>query len=442
IFVTGGSPDSVAVGDFNGDGLQDLVVANSDDDNVSVFLNTTAPGATTITFASPVTFAVGAEPFSVAVADMNGDGLLDLVVANTFDDSVSVLLGTTAPGAATLSFATQVRFSVSFPVYVAIADFNGDGVPDVVTSSDSDDNVSVLLNMTTPGGTPVLGDPNVFAVGAAPEQVAVGDINGDGRPDLVVPNRLNDNVTVLINTTLPGETVAKFTAQPTVPSGGSEPDFAVVTDFNGDGKQDIAVLNADDDDFNVLLNTTVEGVPLGFAAATNFPVNDSGESVATADFNGDGKQDMVSAGTAVISVLLNTTAPGATSPSFGSAVSVANGNFSGSLTVADFNGDGKPDVAAVENNGSGGVRILINTTPPGSAVPTFASTFIPDLNNSEFSITVGDFNGDGKPDLAMTASNAISVMSIWLNTTSPGCTTATFATPATFNLSPASALPS
>ena len=106
-FAVGNDPDSVAIGDLNGDGKPDLAVANYDSGTVSVLLNTTAPGATTPTFATQATFAVGSYPYSVAIGDLNGDGKPDLAVANEGSSSVSVLLNTTAPGSTTPSFAAQ-----------------------------------------------------------------------------------------------------------------------------------------------------------------------------------------------------------------------------------------------------------------------------------------------------------------------------------------------
>src|SRR5262249_45374319 len=130
-FATGATPYSVAVADVNGDGKPDLLVANklssNVSSNVSVLLNMTAPGAATPESAAQNTFAVGASLRSVAAADVNGDGKPDLLVANYFSHTVGVLLNMTQPGATTPVFATQQTFASTFPRFVAAADVNGDG---------------------------------------------------------------------------------------------------------------------------------------------------------------------------------------------------------------------------------------------------------------------------------------------------------------------------
>ncbi len=196
-FAVGNQPGTVAVADFNGDGKPDLVVTNLNDNTVSVLLNTTTPGAATPTFATQHTFAVGIGAQSVAVADINGDGQPDIVVVNSSDGTVSVLLNTTSPGAAVPSFAAQQTFSVgSNPGAVAVGDFNGDGRPDLVVTVGN--NAGVLLNTTAPGATTVsFATQTNFAAGS-PVSVAVGDFNGDGKPDLAVAN--NGGVSVLLNT--------------------------------------------------------------------------------------------------------------------------------------------------------------------------------------------------------------------------------------------------
>src|SRR5881397_2620325 len=175
----GTNPRSVAVGDFNGDGRLDLAVTNASSYDV--------PGTVSVllgngdgTFQSALSFAVGSNPLSVAVGDVNGDGRLDLAVANYYSNDVSVLLGN---GDGTFQPARTFRVG-TYPSSVVVGDFNGDGRPDLAVANGNSNDVSVLLGNGDGTFQPALS----FAAGTAPVSVAVGDINGDGRPDLAVAN--------------------------------------------------------------------------------------------------------------------------------------------------------------------------------------------------------------------------------------------------------------
>jgi len=367
-FAAGSGPQSVAVADFNGDGRSDMVVANYLDGTVSVYLNTTAAGATAPSFAAPVTFAAGGTPYAVAVGDFNGDGRPDLAVANATatDGTVSVLLDTAAAGATAPSFAAQVTFAVvGGPFSVAVGDFNGDGRPDLAVANATDGTVSILLNTTAAGATaPSFAAQQTFAVGSGPTSVAVGDFNGDGRADLVTTNVNDKTVSVLLNTTAAGATTLSFAAQQTFAVGGA-PYSVAVGDFNGDGKPDLAVAN-DDGGTSVLLNTTAAGATApSFAAQQVFGVGLHPYFVAAGDFNGDGRTDLAVAyeGDNTVSVLLNTTAAGATVPSFAAQQTFNVGAQPEAVAVGDFNGDGRPDIA-VANESANTVSVLLNTTVP------------------------------------------------------------------------------
>jgi len=136
-FATGSNPLSVAASDVNGDGRPDLLVANSSSDTgVGVAEHDGARAPPHPASPPQQTFATGSNPYSVAASDVNGDGRPDLLVANVSSDTVSVLLNTTAPGAATPSFAARQTFATgSNPFSVAASDVNGDGRPDLLTAN-------------------------------------------------------------------------------------------------------------------------------------------------------------------------------------------------------------------------------------------------------------------------------------------------------------------
>ena len=189
-FTTGARPVSVTTADVNGDDKPDLIVANYNDNTVSVLLNTSALGAAKQTFATPVTFATGGGPISVTTSDVNGDGKPDLIVANHITNTVSVLLNTSAPGATIPSFVAQQAFATgSYPYSVTATDVNGDGKPDLIVANFGSNSVMVLLNTTASGAaTLTFAAQQAFATGSAPDCVATADINGDGKPDLIVTN--------------------------------------------------------------------------------------------------------------------------------------------------------------------------------------------------------------------------------------------------------------
>jgi hypothetical protein len=271
-FGTGAEPRSVAVGDVNGDGKLDLALANNSGHTVSVLLNTTAPGAATPSFAAKQDFATGVNPRSVKMGDLNGDGKLDLVVGNFTDDSVSVLLNTTAPGAATPSFAAHQDFVTGVgPYSVTVGDLNGDGKLDLVVANSFDNTVSVLLNTTAAGAvTFSFATKQDFTTGTAPFSVTVGDVNGDGQLDLVVANANSATVSVLLNTTAPGAATPSFAAHQDFGTGAS-PRSVTVGDLNGDGKLDLVVANNGSVTVSVLLNTTAPGAATpSFATKQDF----------------------------------------------------------------------------------------------------------------------------------------------------------------------------
>src|SRR5439155_6917772 len=302
-FATGASPSSVAVDDFNRDGKLDLAVANNRSDTVSVLL-----GNGDGTFQAAVSYPVGScshppdqrsFPWSVAVGDFDGDGKLDLAVANSGCHTVSVLWGN---GDGTFQTARDFGAGIS-PVFVTTGDFNRDGKLDLVVAN-LFSGVSVLLGN---GVDRTFQAAVSYSTGTQSWSVEVGDFNGDLVPDLAVANFDANNVSILR-----GIGDGTFQAAGTY-AAGRQPRSVAVADFNGDGTSDLAVanfdtFNSDTNDVSVLLGKG-DGTfpaPLNTPAGTGALSWVHSISVATGDFNGDGKLDLAVANQDTsVSVLLS-----------------------------------------------------------------------------------------------------------------------------------------
>ena len=259
---TGYFPLSVAVGDFNGDGKLDLAVANDysgfGDGTVSILLG---DGTGNFTLASSP--AVGSEPTSLAVGDFNGDGELDLAVANYCgsgncgtSDTVSILLG---DGTGNFSLVSS-PVTGNNPVSVAVGDFNGDGRLDLAVANycangncSTGGTVSILLG----DGTGNFTLASSTAVGFLPNSVAAGDFNGDEKLDLAVANLSSNTVSILL-----GDGMGNFTLASS-PATGFHPDSVAMGDFNGDGRLDLAVVNHGSDTVSVLVQAPAVTVSPG-----------------------------------------------------------------------------------------------------------------------------------------------------------------------------------
>jgi len=282
---------SLTVGDFNHDGNADLAATSGGDNEIIVLLGH-GDGTFTPATGSPIT--VGNFPQAVRTGDFNRDGFLDLVVANAKDNTLSILLGN---GDGTFTQANGSPVTVgTFPFFLAVADFNGDGIPDVAATNEVDDTVSILLGAGDGTFTPASGSP-VPSGNYNPGPVVAADFNGDGIPDLAIANFIpdtgatNSNVVIML-----GKGDGTFTAGPGSPiTVGLYPFAMVAADFNQDGNTDLAV-----DNYGIITDPSTQTLTLllgngqgGFTTAGSpLQLGDSPNDMVAADFNGDGIPDL------------------------------------------------------------------------------------------------------------------------------------------------------
>jgi hypothetical protein len=328
---------------------------------------------------------------SVALADFNHDGKLDLAEVGYLASNVSVWMGT-GEG----SFHPPVRYSVGKqPFGVSIADLNLDGNPDLVVANELDDTISVLLG----NGDGTFQLQLVFAVGDGPTATAVGDFNRDGIPDVVVACL---GVAVLLGN-------GDGTFQPATFPSSSYANSVAVADFNRDGNLDIAM------GFGAVQEGRVQML-LGhgngtFEAGAHYSLGAGTEplSIAVGDLNHDRKLDLVASTFpgSLVAVLL-----GHGDGTFRQAVFYGSFNhLTTSVVMADFNRDGNPDVAAAIFTNPSFVSVF-NGNGDGTLQPPVSYNA---RGNEGQGIAAGDLNGDGSPDLVM-ANTADEDVSVLLNT--------------------------
>lgn len=396
--ATGNAPSCVTVGDFNGDGKSDLAVSNFNDSSLIILLGND-DGTFKAAPNSPLT--VGRAPLSVAVGDFTGDGISDVAVANVVDNTVSILLG---KGDGTFSPAARSPIPVvgSSPSSVAVADFNRDGKLDLVVAVVGPNDVTILLG--NGDGTFTEAANSTISVGLGPYSVAVADFNEDGIPDLVTANDTGVNNNPGTVTVLLGNGAGGFSQAPGSPiSVGINPLFVAAGDFNVDGKVDLAVTNENDSSVAILLgnaNGTFTAVPSLQVPAGRFPL-----SVVTGDFTGDGASDLVvsnsnlSDGSIMVFTAQNTQTASAT------ATGVSLPGTGTHLIAASYPGD------SIYGSSISATTVGLSAGPaPTFAVAATSVAVVPGATSANFStITLtpaGGFTGNVILSAAITSSPA------------------------------------
>lgn len=332
-YAVGQRPTSVFAADFTHDAKLDLVVANSYSDTVTVLKGNGKGG-----FRRVGSYATGDEPSVVVGGDVNQDGQLDLVVSNWSSASVSVLLGDSNQG-----FLPQQFYAAGdTPGGMAPADFNGDGALDLAVANSGSATVSLLLG---DGNGGFIG-PFSYPTGLPTKDIRAGDFNGDGKLDLAAVGQQGNAVYILIGR---GDGSFKPSIGFLV---GSFPTALEVADLNSDGRLDIVTANYSSGDLSVLFG---EGNGF-FQSSPSYFVGSQPHGVAIADYNADGSLDIVANlhGESSVALLLNNG-----DGTFQTATKYAIGNGSFDVLSVDLNSDGAPDVVTA-NGASNNVSVLLH----------------------------------------------------------------------------------
>jgi gliding motility-associated-like protein len=388
-FTTGLGPFLIGVGDFDGDGKADFAVTNYSSNTVSVYRNTSS-GAGNISFATKVDFTTGNRPVSIVVADIDADGKLDLVVGNSGLGTTVSVFRNTSTGAGNINFAARVNFTTGpNPNFVSVGDLDKDGKPDLAVVNFSNSSVSIFLN-TSSGSGNVNFSPKVdFATGQQPNAVSIGDFDGDDKPDLVVVNLGDHDISILRNLST-GTGDINFDTKIDYATGNT-PRHVSIGDLDGDGKPDLAVANDDVGPTSIFRNASTGVGDINFSTQPDVMAGSGLRVVSIGDLDGDGKADLAvsNQNDNNVSVFRNVSATGAIT--YSTKVDFAVDARPFSVFIGDFDGDGKADMAATNFN-SNSISILRNAT----VVPAITS-FTPSSAVAGATVTITGTNFDPIP---------------------------------------------
>ncbi len=372
IGIGGGS--SIIEGDFDLDGKLDVASTSFNTDLVIVGRNTSSNGIASFSNAN---FFGTVNPIAIKTADINNDGLLDLLVAGYAFNVVYVFKNTSTVG--NINFASPVAFGTgSTPRKLTIGDLDNDGKMDIISSNQGDNTISVLRNTSTTVSITFATKVD-YATASSPEGICIGDMDNDGKIDVLVANNsASSSVSLFKNIS----TIGSIALNPKIDyTTGGFPWEVAVADMDNDGKLDIISSNTGPNTVSILKNTTTTS--LSFSANVEFGTTSSPRGLAINDVDTDGKPDIVTVNNfsgSQACVLKNTSTTG--NINFNTFVSYNVGGGAVGVAVADFNLDGLADIMtanSVNNNGS--LSYLKNLLPISTGIP-FCSQLLFPANNS------------------------------------------------------------
>ena len=351
---------------------------------VTVGTNQVYVSATTLGSAgSPGNYTLSGNVTAFGNEPLTGESVNFLDTTSSNSQIGTTTLGTAAP----VFSALKLYGAGSYPYDIALGDFDNDGKPDIVVSEQAGlDMVEVLLG----NGDGTFSTAVPYSAGHNTFYCTVGDFNGDGNLDIAVSNHSDNTISIFL-----GNGDGTFRSQ-LVSAAGLTPAEMAVGDFNKDGKLDIVVMNDEETTFSIL-HGNGDGTfqsPVAYASGTNPAYPDgSSSNFAVGDFNHDGNLDLAISNSSnnTVSIVL-----GNGDGTFRAPVTYSVGTWPMQIATADFNGDGNLDIAVANATSPGTVSVLL-----GHGDGTFQSPVTDPSEAYSGAVVVGDFNGDGKLDLAV-----------------------------------------
>jgi len=302
----GANTQNIACRDIDGDGKPDLVASRAGANSIYVFRNQSTAGS--ISFGSIIELnTIGARPRKVVIRDLNLDGKPELIASNQASVNLSVFRNNSSPG--TISFGPEISFGLPVTALnssgLSVEDLNGDAKPEIIVNPFLNPNIYILQNNSTIGGAVGFRPVALFNVSGNLSNLKIGDLDGDGRPDIAVSRFLTSDLSVLLNQTANSTAAVSFSA-PKIISTIDLPQGLDMGDIDGDGKTDVVVASASDNQqITLLRNISIIG-DFSFERF-DLNVNDKSTYINIGDLNGDAKPDIAFTGTqnGELGVLLN-----------------------------------------------------------------------------------------------------------------------------------------
>lgn len=384
IFTSANTPFGIAVADIDVDGKPDIALTHYTG-YVSTFRNTSSPG--TISFVEDAGFTPpGSEVYSIAMNDIDGDGKPDLAISFANTNIIAVYRNRSAPGA--FGFAPAVTFATASGGQnraLNLGDIDGDAKPDLVTVNQQTHTASVFQNASTPGSINFINRIDV-ATGLLPRSVVIGDMDGDGKPDLAIPNSSSNTISLFRNTS---SGAISFAARVDLTTGNG-PRLSRMGDLDGDGKPELIVPNYSSNTVSVFRNTSSSGT-LSFDARIDFQTGTNPYSATLGDISGDGKLDLitpnygsntVSVFRQIVPVVVSSFTPSsgcagtASVVITGSGFARANRVTIGGTDVLNYTVDSSTQITATVASGTSGV-IAVTADNTGTSAGTFTVNYAP-----------------------------------------------------------------